>query len=128
MYGLEGLSLILLFLFLVLSGSLAGGVERQSYDYRRQRRKIDREWLYLTEFAGPLSSSFDRTSQMQVALFRLAKRRGGKLTLSDVIIETGLGIHDAEALMNALVDNVYIRLEITENGGIVYEFPELMEQ
>lgn len=128
MYGFEGLSIIFLFLFIVLSGSLAGGVERRSGEYRRDRNRSDREWdSFGCGFERPHLDS-DRTAQLQVLLFRLAKRRGGTLTLSDIIVETGLGVYEAEELMKAVVDNTYIRIEVTDEGRVIYEFPELMEQ
>ena len=125
MYGFEGLGFIFLFLFLVLSGSLAGGVDRRP---TRQRRYMEREWEEMYALTELSAEEIRGSGPLQARIFRLAKRRGGKLTLSDVVIETGLSLSDAEALMNALVDNVYVRLEVTDQGRIVYEFPELMQE
>jgi hypothetical protein len=73
---------------------------------------------------------FDRyeRGRLEGQIFRLAKRRGGTLTLSEIIIETGLGLKEAERFMDDLVDGRHVRLEVNGNGRLVYEFPELMER
>jgi hypothetical protein len=124
-YGLEGLNILFLFLFLLLSGSLAGGSAGWRSAHGR-RRPVDDEWETVATLPGSTNRARQRYAHMQVSLFRLAKRRGGVLTLSDIIIETGLSVQQAEEMMNALVDNIYVRLEVTEQGRFVYEFPELM--
>lgn len=66
--------------------------------------------------------------RLEGQIFRLAKRRGGTLTLSEIIIETGLGLKEAERFMDDLVDSRHVKLEVNGNGRLVYEFPELMER
>jgi hypothetical protein len=61
-------------------------------------------------------------------VFSLAYRLGGKLTVSDVIIETGLEPQRAEHLLNGLVDEVRVRMIVDERGFVVYEFPEIIDR
>ena len=62
---------------------------------------------------------------MQSRVYRLAARLGGRLTVSDVVIDVGLAAGDAERLLDAMVDGLRVRMEITESGVTVYEFPEI---
>ena len=64
----------------------------------------------------------------EAGIFRLADAHAGRLTLSDVIVATDMTMHDAEALLNTLVDELHVRMEVEEDGSIVYEFPELMRR
>lgn len=72
-------------------------------------------------YRGPFGSPNSLESQ----IFKLAYRRKGRLTVSDIVIETGLGIDDAERLIQGMVDNVRVRMEVNDRGLVVYEFPEI---
>ncbi len=102
MLGLLPLALLALAVYgIARAVSAAGGRRRPSRDAR-----------------GP--------ERMEVKVFRLAARRGGRLTLSDLVLETGLGMKQAEALMDRLADGLHVRLEVSPEGAIVYEFPEIL--
>lgn len=58
-------------------------------------------------------------------IYRLAKRMNGRLTVSDVVIETGMGLSDAEKLLQAMTDGLRVRMEVLPDGFVVYEFVEL---
>jgi hypothetical protein len=68
----------------------------------------------------------DRTKSLQGQIFRLAEKKNGKLTLSDVIIQTGLDIETAEKLMDKMTDGQRIVMEVNNKGIVVYEFPEIL--
>jgi len=59
-------------------------------------------------------------------IFRLANKLRGRLTVSDIVINTGMGIKDAEETMNKMVDGMRVRMEIDNRGIVVYEFPEII--
>ncbi len=64
---------------------------------------------------------------LESRVFNLAYRLEGRVTLSDIIIETGLNMKDAEDLANSMVDGVRVRMEIDdEHGFVIYEFPEII--
>jgi hypothetical protein len=67
-------------------------------------------------------------SDLQAKVFRLAVQRGGRLTLSDIVVEMGLGLDEAEKLMDRMMDGIRVRLEVNEKGTMFYEFPEIMSQ
>ena len=67
-----------------------------------------------------------KLSKTEVALFRLADKNKGRITLSDAVVETGLGIKEAEEILNDLVDGSHVRMEVTDSGSVIYEFPEII--
>jgi len=66
---------------------------------------------------------------LQAKVFRIAYRRKGRITVSDVVIETSLGLKEAEELLNGMVDGLRVRMEVDPNNGMVfYEFPEIISR
>lgn len=72
--------------------------------------------------------SFGSRNSLESQVFKLAYRRKGRLTVSDIVIETGLGIDEAERLIQGMVDNVRVRMEVNDRGLVVYEFPEIQSR
>jgi len=67
-----------------------------------------------------------RQQSLEARIFRVAYKRKGRLTISDVVLETGLSIKEAEETVNAMVDGTRVRMEVDDRGLVVYEFPEIM--
>jgi hypothetical protein len=119
-------------LFMVVFFSLArgrflqrrqGGEETEqehAHEERRERQGLPRRWLPLRAAARP--------ADPEARVFRLANRRKGRLMVSDVVIDLGLSIRQAEELLDGLVDGRRVRLEATPNGLSVYEFPEILSR
>lgn len=61
----------------------------------------------------------------EARIYRLAARFGGRLTVSDVVVEIGWSASDAEALLEHMTDSIHVRMEILDDGRVSYEFPEL---
>jgi hypothetical protein len=60
----------------------------------------------------------------QAAILRLARRLGGRLTVGDVVLGTGLSLGEAEATLNELARQKYVDLEVSSSGILVYHcFP-----
>ncbi len=66
------------------------------------------------------------SSNTESAVYRLAQNNGGRLTVSDLVIDSGLPPSKAEKLLQSLTDGQRVRMEVTNTGTIVYEFPELI--
>jgi hypothetical protein len=66
--------------------------------------------------------------QLQVTVFRLAARNKGRLTLSDVIVETGLDLNKAEKLMDRMIDGAHVQIDVNDKGMILYVFPEMISK
>jgi hypothetical protein len=60
----------------------------------------------------------------QVAILKLARRLGGRLTVADVVLGTGLSLQEAEATLNELARQRYVDLQVSPAGVLVYHcFP-----
>lgn len=65
-----------------------------------------------------------RRQWRQVAILGLAQRLGGRLTVGDVILGTGLSLGEAEATLKELARQRYVDLEVSSSGILVYHcFP-----
>lgn len=63
--------------------------------------------------------------RMQRQVLRLARARSGRLTATDVATELDLSLNAAERVLLSLDDGFRIRSDITEEGILIFEFPEL---
>ncbi|MDT8370338.1 MAG: hypothetical protein RQ745_14110 [Longimicrobiales bacterium] len=78
------------------------------------------------------SSMQERRSALETALQRkvlhLATERRGILTVTEVAAALDLSLQAAEGVMDALDDGLRVRSEITDDGVIVYHFPEVQHR
>lgn len=65
---------------------------------------------------------------IQSRIFRAAFKHSGRLTISDIVLETDLSIREAEEVINGMVDGTHVRMEVQDNGLVVYEFPEIISR
>ena len=80
------------------------------------------------DMAGPYDYRYSGRD-LESVVFNIANRLNGRITLSDVIIETGMGVKDAEIFINNMVDGVRVRMEVDEERGfVIYEFPEIIDR
>ncbi|MBN2553809.1 MAG: hypothetical protein JXB06_13610, partial [Spirochaetales bacterium] len=61
-------------------------------------------------------------------IFRAAYKHEGRLTVSDIVLETDLGLKEAEEVINGMVDGTHVRMEVEDSGLVVYEFPEIISR
>lgn len=69
-----------------------------------------------------------RDSSHEARIFKLAYRLKGRITVSDIVVETGLGVQEAETLIEGMVDSSHVRMEVDDNGLVTYEFPEIIRR
>jgi len=62
---------------------------------------------------------------LQRKVLRLAGTKGGTLTVSEVAADLNLSLSAAERILIAMDDDFRVRSEISDEGVIYYEFPEL---
>ncbi|MCI0412422.1 hypothetical protein L0222_06420 [bacterium] len=60
-------------------------------------------------------------------ILRLAKQKGGELTLPDIVSETSMNTEEADEIMRELVVKRYVDMKITNQGTVIYEFFELVK-
>jgi len=65
-----------------------------------------------------------RSRAREAAILRLARHLGGRLSVADVALGTGLTLQASEAALNALVHKGYAELHVSASGVLVYHcFP-----
>jgi len=62
---------------------------------------------------------------MERRVLMLAQQKGGALTVTEVAAELDLSLQAAEKVLMEMDDGFRIRSEVTEDGLLLYEFPEL---
>lgn len=97
----------------VMIGSLIGGSGSLTFywgwhDLQRRRKAI--------------------MERIQRKILRLAKAKGGTLTVTEVAADINLGLPAAEKLLMSMDDGFRVRSEISDEGVIFYEFPELLHR
>jgi hypothetical protein len=78
-----------------------------------------------SHFGMPWDTTESSDHSLRVAVYKLAYRLKGTVTVSDIVVETGLDVEEAEKLIQSMVDHQRVRMEIKEDGMILYEFPEI---
>lgn len=63
---------------------------------------------------------------IQQRIMRLALDHGGVLTVTDVVLATGISMKQAEQTLNEMVDGFRVKMEVTDSGIVHYEFTELI--
>ncbi|TVQ26179.1 MAG: hypothetical protein EA383_06060 [Spirochaetaceae bacterium] len=62
---------------------------------------------------------------IEARIFRLAYRMNGVITVSDVVVELGIGSEEAQTFLDALVDSNRVRIDVADDGVVTYAFPEI---
>jgi hypothetical protein len=99
-------------------------IRRFSRGYQRDRY-VDQDTPY-TAFPSQGPRGDSRPTQGQI--FKLAYRLKGRLTVSDLVVESGMELSEAERLMESMVDGTHVRMEVDDRGIVTYEFPEIMRR
>jgi hypothetical protein len=66
-----------------------------------------------------------RAQTIRSEILRVATRKGGKLTVPEVMAELAVDKATAEAALEGLHLDELVEIEVTESGMLVYEFPDL---
>ena len=64
-------------------------------------------------------------TRLQRRVLLLATDKGGTLTVTEVAAQLNLSLSAAEGVLDGMDDGLRVRSEVTNEGIIVYEFPEL---
>jgi len=68
------------------------------------------------------------TQRIQRKVLRLAAARGGTLTVTEVAADLNLGLPAAERILTSMDDGFRVRSEISDEGVLYYEFPEILHR
>jgi len=81
---------------------------------------------FITNPSAPKKNKGDTAkSFIQREIFKLASTEGGSISVSDVVLATGLTIAEAEKSLNDITDGFRIRMDVTDSGIVRYVFTEL---
>ena len=61
-------------------------------------------------------------------ILKLADAKGGRLTVTEVAADLNLSLPDAEKILISLDDGFRVRSEISSDGVLYYEFPEILHR
>ncbi|WP_420127828.1 hypothetical protein [Longimicrobium sp.] len=64
--------------------------------------------------------------ERQLAVVRLAEREDGQLTVTEVAAKLGWSVDEAAATLRSMEDGVRVTTTVTDEGVILYDFPELI--
>jgi len=65
---------------------------------------------------------------LQRKILKMASMKGGTLTVTEVAADMNVSIPAAEKLLTSLDDGFRVRSEISKEGVLYYEFPELLHR
>ena len=117
-FGLFSL-LPILFIFLVLH------LARVAFRETRAQRQPDPVWGRASGREAPVRG-YPRPGRPENRVFRLAYKLGGRLTVSDLVVDLDFSIEEAESFLNQLVDSTRVTMEVRDDGLVYYEFPEII--
>lgn len=66
--------------------------------------------------------------RLQRRVLQLARHRGGTLTVTEVAADLSLSLPAAEKVMISMDDGFRVRSEISKEGVLYYEFPEVVHR
>ncbi|MCK4514629.1 MAG: hypothetical protein KAU31_05185 [Spirochaetaceae bacterium] len=115
--------LIIFFVVARVAVGFIRGITRRSY-----RDLPDDVDLYPEAYRENPQRAIQGKKSDEARIFRLALRLKGRLTVSDVVIEIGLNLQQAEDLLESLVDSIHVRMEVDDRGLVTYEFPEIIRR
>ncbi len=96
---------------------------------KSDRHSPPRAFPFEDEFFLPSVDGYNSSYEgLENRIFKLAYDLKGKLTLSDVVVGTSLTMKEAEDYMNRMVDSSHVRMEVEDDGTILYEFPEIKKR
>ncbi|UCF96392.1 MAG: hypothetical protein JSV89_14575 [Spirochaetaceae bacterium] len=96
--------------------------------FNNQSRLNSRDRWQIYDRTGFASSPSTKSRSIEGRIFRAAYKHKGRLTVSDIVLETDLGIREAEEMINSMVDGTHVRMEVEDSGLVVYEFPEIISR
>ena len=109
----------ILFIFLVLH------LVRVALRETRNQRRPEAPWG--RDHREPMTvREAPRRGRLENRVFRLAYRLGGRLTVSDLVVDLDFSIMEAGSFLSQLVDSTRVTMEVRDDGLVYYEFPEII--
>ena len=116
-FGVFGFGFLLPVLFLFLALQLGALVRR--HHLHAADRSAAAAW-------GTRERVHPQGRRLENRVFRLAYRLGGRLTVSDLVVDLDLSLDEARRFLDQLVDHTHVTMEVRDDGLVYYEFPEII--
>ena len=89
-------------------------------------------WSAVPPPSSPYANSHSRNSppgpySLVLGLVRAAQKHGGKLTVAEGVLATGLTITQIEATLMEMAKTGYVQIENTDRGDLRFDFGDLPE-
>jgi hypothetical protein len=120
-----GIGLIILATILVVMGIVEGAAEAIAIGSGMGATGTASFWWGLRALNERRKALMQR---LQQKVLRLATLRGGTLTVTEVAAEMNLSLPGAEKVLISMDDGFRVRSEISSEGVIYYEFPEVVHR
>ena len=111
---------------------LYGLIKKFEYEHVQDLFSVGVTLVILGALLWFLSRKLDAAAQLvryrrqQNRIVRLAQERGGRLTVTEGAVGTGLTVEEAEGILQRLAEGGYVEIEVTDSGMMVYRFPEVL--
>jgi len=122
--------ILLPFFFILIALRIGTRIFRDIFKELDGSRKEDfripgsgREWLQNLR-----SLKQKKPQSLEAQIFRLAYKLKGRVTLSDIVLETGLSLKEAEDTVTVMVDGLRVSMEVDDRGLLIFEFPEIISR
>ncbi|GAK58260.1 hypothetical protein U27_05233 [Candidatus Vecturithrix granuli] len=70
----------------------------------------------------------EKRSHLEKEIVKLAQRKGGRLSILEIVAETSMSTKEADEIMEEMTVKGYVIMDVTESGGILYTFPGIVEK
>ncbi len=65
--------------------------------------------------------------EMMIELAKVAQKRGGKVSITQAVIDTGISFEEVEQTLNEMTKKGYVMVDNhPDNGSLIYDFIELL--
>lgn len=80
---------------------------------------------YVTNRTRKIENKKETNESKENKILKIAKKYNGRITVTQVALETDLSLEEAEKMLKDLVRKGYVNMNVNDNGVIIYEFYEL---
>lgn len=72
-------------------------------------------------------TAIEQTTSTERQIYQLARKNGGRVTVSDLVADVGVSAAQAETQLQSMTDESRVRMEVSEDGVVSYTFPEFSQ-
>lgn len=112
----------LLIVLVLLIALAAGAFIGYKYVYKKGKKLVEKEQKKLEKAK---QKKIRKQQKRESELIHLAEKKGGRLSVSEVVASTNIDAQTAEEMLDEMTRRGTVDMQISESGVIVYEFLDL---